>query len=202
MARAGNGGSAFLLVVGEPGIGKTTLLRELSDLAANAGLAVGHGRGEPEGAAPLWPWTSALGTIDTQHSVPVLDGGPSRFAVFERFGADLSARASEGPVALVVDDLQWAELSALRLFAHLLDRPSLPGVLVAAGLRTTEPLADDAAEVVSGLLAHPSTEVVEMSAFGERGDRRVRRRAAGPSTERRRGRRARPTLRREPVLSR
>ena len=98
----------------------------------------------------------------------MLDGGPSRFAVFERFGAELSARAIEGPVALVVDDLQWADLSALRLFAHLLDRPPLPGVLVAAGLRTTAPLAGEAAEVVSGLLAHPSTEVVEMSPFGER----------------------------------
>ena len=168
VARAGTGGASFLLVAGEPGIGKTTLLRELSDLATNAGLTVGHGRGEPEGAVPLRPWTSALGTIANQHSVPVPDGGPSRFAVFERFGAELSARASEGPVALVVDDLQWADLSALRLFAHLLDRPPLPGVLVAAGLRTTAPLADDAAEVVSGLLAHPSMEVVEMSAFGER----------------------------------
>ena len=38
---------------------------------------------------------------------------------------------------------------------------------MAAGLRTTAPLAGDAAEVVSGMLAYPSTEVVEMSAFGE-----------------------------------
>jgi hypothetical protein len=39
--------------------------------------------------------------------------------------------------------------------------------LVAGGLRTTEPLAPDVSEVVSGLLGHPSVEVVEVPAFGE-----------------------------------
>ena len=157
-----------MLVVGEPGIGKTTLLRELSDLAANAGLTVGYGRGEPEGAAPLWPWTSALGTIVTHDSGPALDGGVSRFAVFDRLRRPISEPAP--PRA------RWHWSSTIcsgptsrhcGFFAHLLDRPSLPGVLVAAGLRTTEPLADEAAEVVSGLLAHPSVEVVELSAFDE-----------------------------------
>jgi tetratricopeptide (TPR) repeat protein len=167
VARAAADRSAFLLVVGEPGIGKTTLLGELSDLAANAGLTVGCGRGVPEGAAPLWPWTSALANTETKRSGPTLDSGASRFAVFERLAGDLGRRAAERPMALVIDDLQWADLSALRFLAHLLDRPALAGVLVAAGLRTTEPLADEAADVVSGLLAHPSAGVVELSSFGE-----------------------------------
>ena len=183
--RVVRGDSAFVLVVGEPGIGKTVLLRVLSGLASEAGLAVAHGRGELEGAAPMWPWVSAFGAVDVQrgrtsqrsatamygHSgeppLP-MGGGAERFAVFERFAADLSGRAAEGPVALIIDDLHWADASALRLFRHLIDRPSLAGVLVAAGLRTTEPLTVEAADVVSGLVAHPSVDVIEVPPFGER----------------------------------
>ena len=184
VGRAAAGGSAFPLVIGAPGIGKTTLLRALSDLAADAGLIVGYARGEPDRVAPLSPWTASVRAIDAQRCRPqsspvslhdrlaeprsVLDVGAERFADFERFAGDLSVRAADGPIALVVDDLHWADVSTLRLFRHLLDQPSLPGVLVAAGLRTTEPLAHDEAEVISGLLAHPSTEVVEISAFGAR----------------------------------
>ncbi len=179
VARAAAGDSAFVLVVGEPGIGKTTLLHVFSELAADGGLLVGHGRGEPEGSAPLWPWTSALNGIDAGRrrasSRPsgraepgaLREGGSVRFAAYERFATELSGRAAECPVALVVDDLQWADLSALRLFRHLAERPSLPGVLVAGGLRTTEPLAGEVAEVVSGLIAHPAIEVVELSPFSK-----------------------------------
>ena len=49
-------------------------------------------------------------------------------------------RAADGPIALIVDDLHWADVSALRLFRHLLNQPLLPGVVIAAGLRPTEPL--------------------------------------------------------------
>jgi hypothetical protein len=185
VARTLRGGSAFVLVVGEPGIGKTTLLRMLSKVAANAGFVVGHGRAEPEGAAPLWPWTSALADIDAQRrclpDVPTgavaerfagpmsrLDAGANRFEVFERFAAELMVRASAGPVVLVVDDLHWADLTALRLLRHLLDRPSLSGVAVAAALRTTEPLGAEAADVVSDLLAHPAVELIAVPPFDER----------------------------------
>jgi tetratricopeptide (TPR) repeat protein len=177
------GGPAFLLVVGEPGIGKSTLLTALSDLARESGLAVGFGRGQPEGARPLWTWRSALASVATARGQPACGFGPmdepwanpgaplevggrtDRFAFFEHFAGQLSECVAVGPVALVLDDLQWAEVSALRLFRHLLDHPSLPGVLIAGALRTTEPLGVDVSEVVSGLLAHPVTEVVEVPTF-------------------------------------
>jgi predicted ATPase len=181
VARARDGGAVFLLVVGEPGIGKSTLLSALSDMARRSGLTVGSGRGQPEGAVPLWSWCSAFASIASARGHPSdgfgppgnlcgerdpgLEGRVERFAFFEQFTHRLSLCAAEGPIALVLDDLHWSDISALRLFRHLLDHPSMPGVLIAAALRSTEPLSFDASELVSELLAHPLTEVVEVSGF-------------------------------------
>src|SRR5262245_42240066 len=188
VARVAEGGSAFVLVVGEPGIGKSTLLAALSDLGREAGLAVGFGRGLPEGAVPLWPWRSALQSVTAERghgagelSFPLgeLDdpdagrlarlegGGAERFAIFERFAGHLTACAAHGPIALLLDDLQWAEVSLLRLLRHLVQRPALPGVLIAGALRTTERLPADGNELVSDLTAQPVTDVAEVSGVDE-----------------------------------
>jgi hypothetical protein len=183
VARALDGLSSYVLVVGEPGIGKSTLLAALADAARDSGLAVGHGRVPSDGAAPLWPWRSALEAVTALRGGSTRDfGGPTkgadfdrdrriegaameRFAVFEQFTTELRDCVDVGPTALLLDDLQWAATSTLRLFRHVLDHPSLPGVLVAGAIRTTEPLAVEASELVSQLLAHPATEVIEVGGF-------------------------------------
>jgi predicted ATPase len=54
-----NGRPAFAMLVGEPGIGKTTLLRALAERAAGRGFTVAAGRcSQDDGAPPLWPWTA------------------------------------------------------------------------------------------------------------------------------------------------
>jgi hypothetical protein len=172
VARVVDGSAASLLVVGEPGIGKSTLLRALAECAQESGVAVGFGRGQPEGAVPLWPWRSALASMGAEGGVnagaprAALEGGlTDRFAIFEQFADRLIDRATDGPIALLLDDLQWAELSTLQLFGHLVDHPLLSGVLIAGALRTTEPMTADATDVVSGLLADPKTEVLEVPKF-------------------------------------
>jgi tetratricopeptide (TPR) repeat protein len=187
VTRVVEGGSAFMLVVGEPGIGKSTLLATLSDLARESGLAVGFGRGQSEGAVPLWPWRSAIASVAAERCQSVgefsrpLDelkpgverhaqlegGGAERFAIFERFAGHLSVCAAQGPIAVLLDDLQWMDVSALRLLSHLVHRPSLPGVLVGGAFRTTEPRPPDADGLVSEVLAHPMTDVVEVFGFDE-----------------------------------
>jgi DNA-binding SARP family transcriptional activator/tetratricopeptide (TPR) repeat protein len=58
-ARAGQG--RLVLVGGEPGIGKTSIARELADEAQAAGMPVLWGRvWEADGAPAFWPWVQIL----------------------------------------------------------------------------------------------------------------------------------------------
>lgn len=60
--RAGEG--SVVVVGGEPGIGKTALVRELGRQAADVGLPVVWGRcHETQGAPAFWPWTQVLRTL-------------------------------------------------------------------------------------------------------------------------------------------
>ena len=55
------GRGRLLLIVGEPGIGKTRLAGELGDYASRRGARVLWGRcWEGEGAPPYWPWVQML----------------------------------------------------------------------------------------------------------------------------------------------
>lgn len=61
LADARQGHTRFLLLTGEPGIGKTRLADEIARLAAAQGFAIFWGRcREEEGAPAYWPWVQVL----------------------------------------------------------------------------------------------------------------------------------------------
>src|SRR5262249_59300671 len=63
----------LVLLVGEPGIGKTRIARELAFRATSLGVAVRWGRcQETEGAPPYWPWLQVLRAHDqtAPHALP------------------------------------------------------------------------------------------------------------------------------------
>src|SRR5215475_3635264 len=63
--RAVGGEGRLVLLVGEPGIGKTRVARELAVRAGALGVAVRWGRcQETEGAPPYWPWLQVLRSHD------------------------------------------------------------------------------------------------------------------------------------------
>ena len=69
----------------------------------------------------------------------------------------------ERPVALVVDDLHWADGASLRWLAHLARRlDELPALIVAA-VRTGEPVEEDA--VLAEMAAAPGTRVLRPTAL-------------------------------------
>ncbi|MEQ8840223.1 MAG: AAA family ATPase [Acidimicrobiales bacterium] len=135
------GGSGVVLVTGPGGIGKSTVLHALADMAAARGIRVGWGvAGEWEGASPLWPWYDALSSIDPGQSV-VASGIEAERAmrdkleVFRSVALWLQEAANERPVLLVLDDMHAADPTALELLAYLSRRPASRGAWIVASSR-------------------------------------------------------------------
>jgi DNA-binding NarL/FixJ family response regulator len=161
-ARAG--APRFLFLTGEPGIGKTRLLDELLGRAEDGGCLTLQGsaaefeRELPFGlvvdafdeyleSLPPEPFNRladeelselagvfpALGWLESG------TGQPSTAA--ERFRAHRAVRklierlAVSQPLALLLDDLHWADGASLELTSHLLRRPPQGPVMVAAAFR-------------------------------------------------------------------
>jgi tetratricopeptide (TPR) repeat protein len=121
-ALAGTGG--LLLVVGEPGIGKSALLAEQARRAGAAGIRVVRGAGWA-GAPPYWLWTQVLRGLagDAMPGVArLLDRGAGAADPddpFRLFDAVRAALADNAPLLVVLDDLHVADNDALRLLDFL-----------------------------------------------------------------------------------
>ena len=154
--RAAQGTGALVVVEGDPGIGKTTLLAAATDVAGQAGLDVLGARGgelEREltfGVARQLLEVRAMQQPDAvlrggaRHAGPLLgvgDGGedvdePS--LVHALFWACTNL-AAERPLLVAVDDAHWADAASLRFLVYLARRlDELPIALVVAA-RTGEP---------------------------------------------------------------
>ncbi len=149
----------FVVVEGEPGIGKTRLADELRSTAEARGAVAVWGRSDEGGAAPaLWPWLSPLRVVAGRaRDVPAvlahmlaadvpIAAGQAQSAQFERFEAvaavleDVSAVV---PVVVLLDDLQWADGTSLELLGFLAGRLGR-GVLVVGTMRQLEVGRNDA----------------------------------------------------------
>jgi DNA-binding SARP family transcriptional activator len=127
------GRGRVVLVAGEPGIGKTSLLRRFAELAS---VPVVWGRcPEHVAAPPLWPWEQALRAVNARwpdRGVPdpvatLLSGQPLEMSQLDVAGAALRRfeaigeylTAGPDPLVVVLDDLHWADIASLQLLTHL-----------------------------------------------------------------------------------
>lgn len=145
----------FVVVEGEPGIGKTRLLEAIAVEAADDGATVTWGRTHESGAAPAyWPWLGAMrGLVDHRPELvaaldplldpavaagPVAEAGPASFRLHDAVAGALERAAVTAPVVVLLDDLQWADAATLDLITFLTTRLVDAPVLVGVTLRTLE----------------------------------------------------------------
>ncbi|RMI33702.1 transcriptional regulator [Nocardia stercoris] len=127
-------GVRVALVTGEAGLGKSTLLEQLRARLGRDGWLVAAGRSpELDGAPPAWAWVEALPAVAAScppgaladdlapllHDSGVVDGDAAagRFRLRRAVWEWLTAAAAEQPVAVVLDDLHWADSVTLELLA-------------------------------------------------------------------------------------
>ena len=152
---------------GEPGIGKTSLCKEVAHAAHELGMCVLYGRCDEELVVSYQPFAEALGHLVVHAdeallmthveenggvlvslvpalakripSVPEVGGDPDseRLRLFSAAVSLLDA-ASERGVLLVIDDLHWADKASLQLLKHLCASHRLPKVMVLGTYRDSE----------------------------------------------------------------
>jgi DNA-binding CsgD family transcriptional regulator/energy-coupling factor transporter ATP-binding protein EcfA2 len=125
-AAAGEGG--LVLILGEAGIGKSSLVRALRGLLpANGRLLVGH-CDDLDTRRTLGPFRDLVGSVGTGLTRALREGG-ERDAVLTALRSELDWAGH--PTILVVEDVHWADeasLDVLRFLAHRV--ADLPAVLV------------------------------------------------------------------------
>ena len=149
-----------LELVGEPGIGKTRLLREVASRAdAEGHLVLTGGASELERDLPFWIFVDALdeylesleprrrGALDDDllaDLAPIFpslgDGaepshGDERLRVHRGVRQLLEALAATKALVLLLDDVHWADTASAELLGSLLRRPPAAPVLIGVAAR-------------------------------------------------------------------
>ncbi|MFF4411132.1 BTAD domain-containing putative transcriptional regulator [Streptosporangium sp. NPDC001559] len=155
-----------VLLAGEPGIGKTSLAEQAARTARAEGNRVVWGRcWDGTGAPPFWPWTQAAQELTGGQGGKAGPSGGDRFELYEAFAELFN---EHGRVLVVLDDLQWADASSLRLLEFLASTRLCPKLTVVATYRDTEVRPGGALEHALAALARlPYVRRLPLRGLGE-----------------------------------
>ena len=179
----------LVLITGEPGIGKSRVLEELTAIAAARGFRCISGAAYPDGAAPVyWPWVEILRAAHTlapaafrRHvpkdawalsqlvpellgtcvdmASPVRDAHALRFRLFDELTRFFTAAAAETPCVIAIEDLHWADAGSIELLAHSARGLLAQPVLLVATLQEHAAMSDKTHSSALSRLSRVATRV-------------------------------------------
>lgn len=159
------GNGRLLLLSGEPGVGKTRLAQEVTLLVRDRGFLIAVGRCyEPHTAVPFYPFLDALRTVYLastpalrslvatrwpqlgrllpDQAIPVPPAASSAHEEQQRtywaVTSFLQAAAEWKPLAILLDDLHWADSPSLELLQHLTEHARESRILLLGTYRDTD----------------------------------------------------------------
>ncbi len=165
-AEAGNGG--LVVISGEAGIGKTSLIDEFGKLAAKKGVSFLVGRCIPGGASPYLPFQDALGKMRTHPRKELglmewlrgtgnpavhgprlgeqhieLENGQAMYWALDLF----RELCREKVLTVVLDDLHWADSASVQLLHFLARNCRDLRMLILGSYRPEDVMPDQAGRV-------------------------------------------------------
>jgi DNA-binding SARP family transcriptional activator len=179
-----NGDTRVVIVEGEAGVGKTTLVSAAVTRVHEAGGLVLWGRCAAEHLVAYQPVLDAVRaferSLDPQAAAVLGDRHPvlahllgrsdaqiterDPYELYESVAALLRDLAAVRPLVLVVDDLHWADRSSLALLGHLVTPGRVPGLgLVGTVRRPAGRPTVDLDRTIADLRRAGSTDVVDLA---------------------------------------
>ena len=125
-----DGATSWVVVAGEAGIGKTTLVERFALTAGRRGVRSLFGRcHEAELTPAFWPWLQVLrrledlvpgahGLLDDVSDLTG-DAAGRLFSLFDGVAASLRIAAEQEPLLIVLEDTHWADRESLHLVDFL-----------------------------------------------------------------------------------
>jgi DNA-binding CsgD family transcriptional regulator len=174
LAAVAAGDCGFVLLGGEPGIGKSRLAAAVVEIAERRGFTtMWGGCRETEGAPPFWPWTQVFRAVIAEHAnldaAPALllspqpGGETDRFRLFDTAVRTLADLARTAPVLVVLDDLHRADETSLALLRFLVLTLRDAPVLVLGTYRDTDVNAPHPlVGLVADLAADAAFDLIEL----------------------------------------
>lgn len=121
LADADVGRGRVALVLGDAGIGKTSLAEECAALARDSGAQVVWGRCTAAEAPAYWPWTQIVAGLSDGPGRQLLEPGRfgSRPELFAAVAEAIETSCRAGTLLVIFEDAHWADGGSLALLEFL-----------------------------------------------------------------------------------